>query len=147
MPVLSWCAQLDTTPFSPNLRPTPGLGSVVRCQQAQFTFTYRIRPSTNNRPRLRYLYESREPGFQSGPENSADSDWMAHCLFVSKSGPPRGRAKKRFFLFSCGVPPPIHFYPRFPKTVSAVKPLQRTSLQIEKKKTKKKHGVSFSMGD
>ena len=36
-----------------------------------------------------------ESGFQSGPGDSADADYMVTCLLVTKSNPPLGeRAKK-----------------------------------------------------
>ena len=36
-----------------------------------------------------------EPGFQSGPGDSVDADYMAPCLLVTKSSPPSGGAQKK----------------------------------------------------
>ena len=39
-------------------------------------------------------YMNPEPGFQSGPGDSAIVDWMAPFLLVTKSSPPSGGLRK-----------------------------------------------------
>jgi len=40
-------------------------------------------------------YMNPEPGFQSGPGDSAEADSMAPCLLVTKSSPPSGGLRKK----------------------------------------------------
>ena len=36
-----------------------------------------------------------ETGFQSGPGDSVDADWMASCLLVTKPSPPSGGGSEK----------------------------------------------------
>jgi len=43
--------------------------------------------------------------FQSGPGDSADADWIAPCLLVTKSSPPSEGAQRKVCMLEARSPP------------------------------------------